>query len=187
MRLFSLISWNQNSQNPNTFTENRIDVVRRCVPSRRASTGINTGKWIESMITFSYICFPVDTVRQTDDCSPVFLPSRLDLPALPVTPGVSQCQLPLVDERVLRLLCIHLCISSERWFSELCSLFFIMESFSDKHTSHILPPGSYLWHFFSNCHFTLSMLLPASFLSQPYPASFVLCLWLLLLASVLFS
>ena len=165
----------------------RIHVFRRCVPSRRASTGINTGKRIESRITFSYICFPVDTVRQTDDCSLVFLPSRLDLPALPVTPGVSRCQLSLTDERVLRLLCMHLCMSSERWFRELCSLFFMIESFSDRHTSHILPPGSYLWHFFNNCHLTLSMLLPASFFSQTYPASFVLCLWLLLLASVLCS
>ena len=55
---------------------------------------------------------------------PVFLPS------LPVTPGVSRCrQLPLVDERVLHLLCMHLCISSEHWFREMCSLFFMIESF----------------------------------------------------------
>ena len=59
------------------INDDRIYVFRRCVPSRRASTGINTGSRIESKITFSYICFPVDTVRQTDDCS---LPSHLDLP-----------------------------------------------------------------------------------------------------------
>ena len=62
-----------------------------------------------------------------------------------------------------RRMCGHLFMSSLLLFKELNSRFFMISSFSDRHTSHLSLPGVYLWHFFTIFHFMLVISLPASF------------------------
>ena len=50
------------------------------------------------------------------------------------------------------------------------------------HHDVLIPPSSYLQHFFSNCHFTLSISVSESFLDQMYPPNLVNSLQLLLLS-----
>ena len=90
----------------------------------------------------------------------------------PVTPDLS-CHFRFMLSNLHFHRCLHVFISSDLLFNDLGSESFIMHSFSDKQTSHLLPPGWYLCHFFNISHFMLSMFIPASFLSQINPASSV--------------
>ena len=111
-----------------------------------------------------------DVVQAFNWCFPWFPNSFRPCPLPPLPSSV---HLFLTFTSLQRARCRHMFMSSPLLFSDLMSLLFMIRSFSERHTSHLSPPGAYFTHCFSISHFTSSIPTPLSFFSQMYVASLV--------------